>query len=53
MSHELLPTQLGVSVKGGAEAAVHAVHKFITNKIDSDDPKIIVNLDMMNTFNSV
>ena len=25
--------QLGVSVKGGAEAAVHAVGKFISNKI--------------------
>ena len=35
VSHELSPIQLGVSVKGGAEAAVHAVHTFITNNMDS------------------
>ena len=32
VSHELSPIQLGVLVKGGAEAAVHAVQSFITNK---------------------
>ena len=53
VSHELLPIQLGVSVKGGAEAAIHAVGTFITNNIDSNDHKIIVELDMMNAFNSV
>ena len=53
VSHELLPIQLGVSVKGEAEAAVHAVRKFITNNIDSNDYKIIVKLDMMNAFISV
>ena len=53
VSHELLPIQLGVSVKGGAEAAFHAVRTFITNNIDSSDHKIIVMLDMMNAFNSV
>ena len=40
VSHELSPIQLGVSVKGGAEAAVHAVRTFITNNIDSNDDKI-------------
>ena len=45
--------QLGVLVKGGAVTAVHAVHKFITNNIDSDDPKVIVKPDMMNALNSV
>ena len=53
VSHELLPIQLGVSVKGGAEAAVHAVRTFITYNMDSNDHKIIVKLDMMNAFNSV
>ena len=53
VSHELLPIQLGVSVKGGAEAAVHAVRTFITNNIDSNDHRIIVKLEMMNAFNSV
>ena len=42
VSHEMLPIQLGVSVKGGAEAAVQAVRTFITNNIDSSDHKIIV-----------
>ena len=40
-------------MKGGAEAAVHALRTFITNNIDSSDHKIIVKLDMMNAFNSV
>ena len=53
VSRGLLPIKLGVSVKGGAEAAVHTVRKFITNNIDSNDHKIIVKLDMMNAFNSV
>ena len=53
VSHELLPIQLGVSVKGGAEAAVHAVRTFIANNIDSSDHIIIGKLDMMNAFNSV
>ena len=53
VSYELCPSQLGVSLKGCAEAVVHAVRKVITNKIDSDDPKIIVRLDTMNVFNSV
>ena len=53
VSHELWPIQLGVSDKGGAEAAVHAVRTFITNNIDSNDHKIISRLDIMNAFNSV
>ena len=53
VSHELLPIQLGDSVKGGAEAAVHAVRTFITNNMESSEHKIIVKLDMMNAFNSV
>ena len=38
VSHELLPIQLSVSVKGGVEASDHAVSKFIAKKIDPDDP---------------
>ena len=41
VSYELTPIQLGVSLKGEAEAAVHAVCIFITKKIDSDDHKIM------------
>ena len=53
VSRELSAIQLGVSFKRGAEAAVHAVRKFITNNIDSNDHKIIVKLDMVRAFNSV
>ena len=52
VSCELYLIQLGCSVKGGARAAVHAVRQFITNKVDSDDIKIIVKLDMRNLFNA-
>ena len=38
VSHEWLSIQLGVSVKGGVEAAFHAVRKFITNNIDNKRP---------------
>ena len=38
VSIELLPIQLGVSVKAGAEAAVHAVHAFITNNKELKRP---------------
>ena len=34
VSHELFPIQLGVSVKGGVEAANHAVRTFMTNNVD-------------------
>ena len=53
VSRELLPIQLGVSAKGGAEAALHAVRTFITNNIESNDHKIVTKLDMINAFNSV
>ena len=53
VSHGLSPILLGVSLKGGAEAAGNTVRRFITNKVHSDDPNIIVKLDMMNAFNSV
>ena len=43
----------GVSVKGGAEAAVHAVRIFITNNVDSNDYEIILKLEKKNAFNSV
>ena len=50
VSYELSTKQFGVSVKGGAEAAVHVVRKFISNKIDSDEPYVIVKQDMKNEF---
>ena len=51
--YNLSPIQLGVSVKGSAESAVHALRRFINTKIDSHDPKVTVKLDMKKAFNSV
>ena len=53
VSYELSPIQHACSSNGGVEAAVHAVLKFISNKIDSHNPKVIVKLYMKNAFNSV
>ena len=53
VSCEFSLIQHGVAVKGGAAAAVRAICKFISNKIDSHDPKAIVKLYMKNAFNSV
>ena len=52
VSYELSSIQLGCSVIGGSEAAVYAARKFISNKIDRHDPKVIVKLYMKNAFNS-
>ena len=53
VSYELSPIQLGCSVKGCAEAAIHAVRKFISSKIDSHDSKDIVIPVLKHAFNSV
>ena len=52
MSYELSQIQLGVSVKGGAEAMVHAARILISSKIELDDPNAIVKVDIMSAFNS-
>jgi len=44
------PSQLGVAVSGGCEAAVHATRRFM-DTMDDDD--VIVKLDFSNAFNSV
>ena len=44
VSYELSFIMLVFSVKGRAEAAVHALRKFIGNEIDSHDPNVIVKL---------
>jgi len=46
----LQPQQLGVGVAGGAEAAVHAVHRLVSNMPDNN---VIVKLDCSNAFNCI
>lgn len=50
LSDYLQPRQLGVGVKGGCEAAVHACRRFMG---DMKDNQIIVKLDFANAFNSL
>ena len=49
-SEELKPIQVGVGVSGGAEAAVHAARRLLSNLSDNN---VVVKLDFTNDFNSV
>ena len=51
LAQELRPVQLGVGVRGGAEAACHAVREYMQQHVDDD--RLLVKLDMRNAFNSV
>ena len=46
---ELAPIQVGVGVKGGSEAAVHAARRFLASIRDNPD-EVIVKLDFRNAF---
>jgi hypothetical protein len=50
LGDSLLPTQLGVGVPGGCEAAVHASRRFIA---DMPDEYVVAKLDFSNAFNCV
>ena len=50
MAALLAPRQLGYGVKGGAEAAVHAARKFLSNM---DPDCAFVKLDFRNAFNCI
>lgn len=50
MTALLAPRQLGYGVRGGAEAAVHAARKFLSNM---DPDHALVKLDFRNAFNSI
>ena len=50
LGDSLLPTQLGVGVPGGCEAAVHAARRFIA---DMPDEHVVAKLDFSNAFNCV
>ena len=49
-AHELEPRQVGVGVRGGAEAAVHATRRFLSNMpLDH----VIAKFDFSNAFNTL
>lgn len=50
LSNMLKPKQLGFSVRGGCEAAVHAARIFLEC---NDDAEIFIKVDVRNAFNSV
>ncbi len=49
----LSPRQVGVGIKGGCEAAVHACRSYLEDLQTSPLDKILVKLDFVNAFNSV
>jgi hypothetical protein len=51
MGSQLRPHQLGYGTKGGAEAAVHAVRRYIQS--EWTEPRAIVKLDFQNAFNMI
>jgi hypothetical protein len=44
------PIQIGFGIKGGGEAAVHSIRKYIKNQSDAE---VILKIDVKNPFNSV
>ena len=50
ISAYLTPKQLGVGVKGGVEAAVHAARRFISN-LEAGD--VMAKIDFTNAFNTI
>ncbi|CAK1587163.1 unnamed protein product [Parnassius mnemosyne] len=49
LNSEFEPVQLGFGVKGGCEAAVHALRSFLTY----GQPDVLLKIDVKNAFNSV
>ncbi|XP_055351591.1 uncharacterized protein LOC129597910 [Paramacrobiotus metropolitanus] len=47
----LSPQQLGVNVRGGAEAIVHATRKFLEST--GDTTKVVLKVDLKNAFNTL
>ena len=48
--NELKPIQVGVGVSGGAEAAVHAIRRFVET-LEADN--VLMKLDFANDFNTI
>ena len=54
LAEYLRPVQLGVGTPGGCEAVVHAAREFVTSaNRSSDQPDVLVKVDLRNAFNSV
>ena len=49
-SKVLKPVKVGVSISGGAEAAVHAVRRFVET---IEDDNVLVKLEFANAFNTI
>ena len=47
------PKQLGVGVKGGCEAAIHAAREFIQSSTSNPSFQILIKVDVSNAFNSI
>ena len=52
-SDYLAPHQLGVGVKGGAEAAIHAAHAIFSDADIPTDRKYVLQVDFANAFNNI
>ena len=50
LRENLFSCQLGVGVRMGCESDVHATRSFINHSVD---PKVLLKLDVSNTFNSI
>ena len=54
LSAYLRPVQLGVGTPGGCEALVHAAREFVSSaRRSSDQPTVLVKVDLSNAYNSV
>ena len=49
----MAPFQLGVGVKGGCEALVHTVTAILEDNNTNSDQRCVLQLDLINAFNSV
>ena len=49
-NEELQPIQVGVGVSGGAEAAIHALRRYVSTM---PDDHVLVKLDFSNAYNTV
>ena len=49
----LRPHQLGFNVAGGCEAAVHAARSFIGQRLEGNEPFVVLKVDFCNAFNTI
>ena len=49
----LAPTQLGVGISGACESVIHSINNIINDANTNDTDKLILQLDLSNTFNVI